>query len=348
MISLSVFLRNRERAFQPPLDLYESYYVCTQDTLNAVINAIGLATGNIAIFFLVLFALSVPFVYIYLTCIYQPKDPETKYSPDAIKACLENFGTMLYHYAELKDKKNETTATSSTSPSDSAGDSNVPSPTATTTGATSVSGKRMSITGSSVPLWEAMNEQDVPTIAHVVDEIYKFLGKPTEIEEKNHQVDRKPSLSDKWRKRFEDHTGWTCCCANSDDKDGSSSKKEREGASPSSKGLGVPTASGSLDYNNTTNEPSLDIVYRSEEDGVVVREGNGRGEGDIEERRVPSSRFAQEARRIARTRAILRHLSTPDTTTPSSGTAANAAGPKPPLLASRSLNSRRFNGNAYK
>ncbi len=59
-----------------------------------------MATGNIAVFFLIMFALSVPFVYLYLTCTYKPLRRDPVFSEAHVKQALDNFGTFLCHYAK--------------------------------------------------------------------------------------------------------------------------------------------------------------------------------------------------------------------------------------------------------
>ncbi len=147
----------------PPVDIYESYYVCTQDELNAIINAIGLATGNISSFFLLVFVLTAPIIYLYFTCIFRPKrDKEHDYDPKLIQACLDNFGTLLYRYSDkhkhIAELSYDELAKNFATTSDD--------------GLTEGMKTKPQILEER---WNKMDRNEIPIIASVVDEMYSFF-----------------------------------------------------------------------------------------------------------------------------------------------------------------------------
>ncbi len=157
---------------------------------SAVLNAIGLATGNIAVFFLVTFALSVPFVYMYLTCIYTPRKRIPLYNQDYVNAALQNFGTFLCHYA-VKIQGGYSGMTS--------GDE---------------SNKKHSSSKESekdIP-WDNMQKKHISTIAKIVDEMTPFLTDPLV----DNKGKRKESLGNKMLKKAEPYCGKLTMCQKQD------------------------------------------------------------------------------------------------------------------------------------
>ena len=76
------------------MDLTESYYECTSDTISALNNAIGIANGNTATFFPIFVGFFLPLIYLYLKLI-GFVHPKEEYSKEEKEEALDSLVTNI-------------------------------------------------------------------------------------------------------------------------------------------------------------------------------------------------------------------------------------------------------------